>query len=266
MAPRLLRTALFAACLGILLPTGAMARHHTHKLKPYVVILDPGHGGPYTGAADSTGLYAVQLTEKALTLSTALYAAKDLRAMGYTVFLTRTRDGLVDWGQRDLNGDGRFTSADELVARNLFANRHHGDIFLSIHYDGTLSPGLHGTHGYYCPARPFWRKSRHLATLLTAAVPTALQRAGYPSPDNGIDTDVNDKIPQTLPDYPWFLQLGPYRKHFVIPTMMPGALIESLYLSSPRDVRALHRPGIVAAIGRGYANGIRAYFGGKVKH
>ena len=237
------------------------AAAHAHA-KPYIVVLDPGHGGPYIGAVSADGTEI----EKILTLQVAKLAAGDLRAMGYRVFLTRTRDQAVNVPPRDLNHDGKIDQADDEVARNLFADRHHADVFVSIHFDGSPLPSSHGTHGYYCPARPFWRKSQRLAALLTQNLSSSLTRSGYASPNNGIQTDVADVVPQEWKNYPWFLVLGPSRKHKVIATTMPGALIESLYLSSPRDVAALRHESTLRALGRGYADGIRAYFDGHVTH
>jgi N-acetylmuramoyl-L-alanine amidase len=224
-----------------------------------VVILDPGHGGPDIGAADPSQT----LVEKILTLRVAKQARIDLRRMGYKVYLTRTRDQSVNTPARDLNHDGKIDRLDDFDARTLFANRHHADIFVSIHFDASPVPDTHGTHGYYCPARPFWKKSAHLADLLTGAVSSALTRSGYRSPDNGVETDVADKVPQEFPNYPWFFVLGPSWRHRITGTAMPGALIESLFLSSPRDDAALRRSATIRALARGYANGIRQYFGGK---
>lgn len=235
---------------------GAKERHHQHTL---VVVLDPGHGGSETGAADASQT----LVEKTLNLQVAKEAQTDLQSMGYAVYLTRTRDQAVNTPPRDLNHDGKIDSIDDFTARTTFANRHHADVLVSIHFDGSADTSMHGTHGYYCPARPFWRSSERLATLLTSSISAAFTRAGYPSPNNGVQTDVADVVPQARPDYPWFLILGPSRKHFVTGSTMPGALIETLYLSSPRDDAALHHPSIIAAAARGYANGIRAYFHGK---
>lgn len=203
--------------------------------------------------------------EKILTVQVAQRAATDLRKMGYAVYLTRTRDALVNLPPRDLNHDGLVDDLDDLDARTLFADRHHADVFVSVHFDGG-DPSVHGTHGYYCPARPFWAKSRRLASLLTASLSTSLGRAGYASPNNGIGTDVADIAPQRFPDYPWFFVLGPSWKHRITATQMPGALIETLYVSSPRDDAALRHPKIMAALGQGYANGIRAYFKGQTRH
>ncbi|HZU14435.1 MAG TPA: N-acetylmuramoyl-L-alanine amidase [Chloroflexota bacterium] len=250
--------ALLAALLLLFLPGPASAQTH-HRL---IVVLDPGHGGygpdmSYTGAIDNG------LEEKVLTLQVAKRAARDLRAMGYAVNLTRTRDQAVNWPPRDLNHDGTIDQLDDYNARTLFANRHHADIFVSIHFDAAEgAPFIHGTHGYYCPARPFWRQSKRLAATITAALAASLTHSGYSSPDAGVQTDVADKVPQRFPNYPWFFVLGPSWPKRITGSAMPGALIESLYLTSTSDATALKRSGTIAAIARGYAEGIRAYFHG----
>lgn len=254
-------TTILAAFLAVGLPYGAGARSRHQQDTPLVVVLDPGHGGQDIGAADATQT----LVEKTLTLQVARLAATTLGAMGYRVYLTRTRDQGVNTPPHDLNGDRKVDRIDEYDARNIFANRHHADVYVSIHFDGSGDPSLHGTHGYYCPARPFWRSNQKLATLLTSSVSKALTHAGYADPNNGVQTDVADPVPQARPDYPWFLVLGPSRHHWLTASAMPGALIETLYLSSPRDAAALRRSSFIAAIARGYADGIRAYFGGHVR-
>lgn len=256
------RIPLLALLLLFSAPNAVTARGRHQESKPYVVVLDPGHGGSDVGAADSSQT----VVEKTLTLEVAQRAATDLKAMGYRVYLTRTRDRDVNLPPRDWNGDGKIDHADEFVARNVFANRHHADVFVSIHFDASSVPDTHGTHGYYCPDRPFHGSNQRLATLLTSSIASSLTRGGYSSPNNGVVTDVADVVPQERADYPWFLVLGPSMKHYVIGTNMPGALIESLYLSSPRDVAALRHASTIAAIARGYAAGIHAYFNGHARH
>ncbi len=253
--PRLaLRFIIVLLVIALLLPVEASARTRHGQNHQLVVVLDPGHGGPDIGAVspDQT------LVEKVLNLQVAKVAARDLRHMGYRVYLTRTRDQAVNTPPRDVNGDGTTDHVDDLVARNVFANRHRADVFVAIHFDAG-DPTQHGTHGYYCPARPFWRQSKLLADLLTQSLSQSFTRAGYPSPNNGVQTDVADVVPQERADYPWFLVLGPSVHHYVIGTNMPGALIETLFLTSVRDDAALHRPATIAAAGRGYAAGIQAY-------
>ncbi|MGI8824947.1 MAG: N-acetylmuramoyl-L-alanine amidase family protein [Chloroflexota bacterium] len=252
-----------ALCFLLLVsPSTALARSRHGDGVPYIVVLDPGHGGDDPGAADSSQT----MVEKVLTLDVAKHAASDLRAMGYRVYLTRTRDQDVNVPPRDVNHDGKIDHVDELVARNVYANRRHADVFISVHFDASASPDTHGTHGYYCPDRPFRGQNQRLAALLTASISSSLARARYASPDLGVGTDVADIVPQTRADYPWFLVLGPSKKGYVVGTRMPGALIETLYLSSPRDVAALHHRAIMAALAQGYAGGIKEYFDGRARH
>ena len=250
-------TIAFIVCCTVMLPwpRSAVAAARHHAATPQTVVLDPGHGGGESGAADASGT----LLEKNLTLQVAKKAATLLRAMGYRVYLTRTRDTAVNVPPRDLNHDGKIDHVDEFDARTLFANRHHADVFVSIHFDGSSDPTIRGTHGFYCPARPFWRQSQTLADTLTAAVTSAIRRTGYADHNAGVETDVADVVPQTRADYPWFLVLGPSRKHWLTGTGMPGALIESMYLSSPRDAAALEHAATITAIAQGYAAGIHAY-------
>jgi N-acetylmuramoyl-L-alanine amidase len=252
-----------AALLTAALPGIAHAGSHK-RTRPLVVVIDPGHGGVMhwgdeSGAVDRGG----RLMEKQMTLKVGLQAATLLRGMGYTVYLTRTTDNHVNVPPRDLNGDGKINKIDEYDARTLFANKHHADVFVSIHFDGSPVTSKHGTHGYYCPARPFWKSSKRLATLLTASVASSITKAGYRDPNNGIQTDMADKVPQSRADYPWFLVLGPSKPHWLTGTAMPGALIETLFMSNLQDDAAMRKPAIVAAMAHGYAHAIHAYFNGK---
>lgn len=265
--PRTLLIPLLASALGIsalLVPVGAHARSRVSRT-PYIVVLDPGHGGAMK-YGDESGAVNGTLLEKNMTLEVALLARTDLTRMGYRVFLTRTRDQSVNVPPRDWNHDGKIDHTDEFSARTVFANRHHANVFVSIHFDGSTDPFTHGTHGYYCPARPFWRQNERLADLLTGSVVTSLRRSGYPDSNNGVQTDVADPVAQAWPDYPWFLVLGPSRYHRVVASNMPGALIETLFITSPRDAAAMRKPAMVAAMARGYALGIRAYFHGRTYH
>ena len=250
-----LTIALLVCCVLPVEPRGAVAAGRHRSTSPQTVVLDPGHGGSDSGAADASG----QLLEKNLTLQVAEKTAGYLKTMGYRVYLTRTSDRGVNTPARDLNHDGKIDRVDEFDARTLFANSHHADVFVSIHFDGSSDPTVRGTHGYYCPARPFWRQSKQLADLLTNSVTSAVQHSGYADLNKGIETDVADVVPQTRADYPWFLVLGPSRKRWLTGSAMPGALIESMFLSSPRDASALWHAATITALARGYAAGIHAY-------
>ena len=76
------------------------------------ICLDPGHGGKDTGGA--SGKYL----EKRYTLSLAKTLAGQLRAAGFKVLLTRSRDKFM-----------------ELEDRPAFANQHRADLFISLHFN-----------------------------------------------------------------------------------------------------------------------------------
>lgn len=91
---------------------------------PFVVMLDPGHGGSNTGAAGVVeGLY-----EKRVTLALARAVAARLgRAEGVVVLLTRT--------------DDRYLTLRERVRR---ANQAGVDLFVSVHANASPSRGQRG--------------------------------------------------------------------------------------------------------------------------
>jgi N-acetylmuramoyl-L-alanine amidase len=83
-----------------------------------VIVIDPGHGGSNHG----TYAHSVQdgPFEKEFTLDWAKRLKPLLEAEGWKVFLTRTRDVYV-------------TNADRVV----FAEAHHADLFISLHFNST---------------------------------------------------------------------------------------------------------------------------------
>lgn len=97
--------------------------------EPFLVVVDPGHGGGDSGVIGENGL-----TEKEVTLSIAL----ELRGLfenddRIAIRLTREDDAELTTSQR-----GAMTQ------------RHGGDLFLSIHTGAGLSPDMTG-HALYFP-------------------------------------------------------------------------------------------------------------------
>ena len=80
-----------------------------------VVVVDAGHGGPDNGMTGPIGRRR-KLREKDVTLAVASRVAEVLRARGYRVVMTRTKDTLI-----------------ALVDRGRIANASKADLFLSIH-------------------------------------------------------------------------------------------------------------------------------------
>ena len=95
-----------------------------------VIVIDPGHGGKSEGAVNK----GLGLKEKDLTLKTSEKLAAELRAAGYTVFLTRTKDVDVS-----------------LENRSVFANSKRADVFISIHYNSAISQEANGLEIFTYP-------------------------------------------------------------------------------------------------------------------
>ncbi|MCE5272490.1 N-acetylmuramoyl-L-alanine amidase [bacterium] len=104
------------------------------------IVLDPGHGGRYSGAIGPGGL-----TEKEVNLAVALILRDLLAGYGARVSLTRS----VDADLLPAGASGPLHA--DLAARVDSADSDSGMIFLSIHHNSPGAPGSHynATETYY---------------------------------------------------------------------------------------------------------------------
>jgi N-acetylmuramoyl-L-alanine amidase len=216
-----------------------------------LVALDPGHGGPESGA------YAAGLVEKDVNLRIALKLAGLLRERGYEVVLTREDDRAVSpeyKGGGYSGGVGR-----DLQARVDTANAASADLFLSIHNNGSNDPGEAGTEVWYNEQREFSEQNTALAGMLQRAILERLSGAGYDANDRGIKADTNFRFFRGRPYNIYVLGPGTgARPHE--PTLMPGALGESLFISNPADAAMLRQERVLDAIAAGYRDAVEGYF------
>lgn len=121
----------FMAALGASRPPPATSRpvspppQLTRKKAgdPFVVVLDPGHGGVDPGAISPSGYY-----EKQLTLAYALETRAELQKLpNTTVVMTRDHDVFV-----------------RLRERVAIAREAKGDLFVSLHADSIANPRVRG--------------------------------------------------------------------------------------------------------------------------
>lgn len=107
-------------------PAGAPVPKPAPGPEGKVVVIDPGHGGIDSGTIGVTGM-----EEKNVVLDVGKRLAADLRARGYTVYMTRKTDVFVP-----------------LFSRDPFAQRHHADLFVSLHADSNPDRKVHGLSVY----------------------------------------------------------------------------------------------------------------------
>ncbi len=184
-----------------------------------LVVLDPGHGGRNTG----TRSVADGRWEKDLTLDWAQRLASLLESRGWRVLLTRTNDGDVS-----------------LAERVAFAQRHHADLFLSLHFNAA------GPTGYdQAGAETYCLTPAGMPSNLTRGFPD--EPAG-PFPNNAFDEQNllwAVRLHRVLVNANGGRDRGVRRARFpaVLRTQLcPAVLLEGGFLSNPAEARRIGEP------------------------
>jgi N-acetylmuramoyl-L-alanine amidase len=219
-----------------------------------IITLDAGHGGTEIGTSHTFGDGTV-LAEKDLNLRVMLRVRDLLQQAGYQVTTTRTKDAQVNVDKKDLTGDGKVNLSDDLQARVDAANSAGSAIFVSIHFNGTSDPNSHGTYVFFDPDQPYADRSKALAESVDQSLTRALKDAGYTTLDHGATKDT-----AVLGGDHYYL-LSPRTDVVPRPSKMPAIIGEGLFLTNVDDANAVRNDNVVEAIARGYAEGIKAYFG-----
>lgn len=199
------------------------------------VFIDAGHGGLDPGVVGDAG--GQQVLEKDVTLAVGTRLEGLLKADGYRVVLSRTKDTSVAKLSAGDSVTGSLTASGEhrdLVARVACANAANASVLLSIHFDAFDDPSVGGTETLYDGVRPFATENKRLATDLQSALVSALGTS-----DRGIWPDDQIGAPvltATGSLYGHLVLLGPGEPGYVDnPSQMPGALVEPLFLTDPQE-------------------------------
>jgi N-acetylmuramoyl-L-alanine amidase len=203
---------------------------------PFVVVVDPGHGG------DDPGAVRGSLLEKDICLDIAREVARQLGKLpGYRVVMTRDRDKTLALGKRVE-----------------IARREKGDVFLSIHCNTHPRPAVSGMEVYFLSLQGATdREARELADKENAAGLVGLPPGGEHA-DLVVDILMDLKMTRVLQDSGRLAAAvltaadrsgavaGRRVKQAgfqVLKTLaMPSALVEVAYLSNPDDYRLLSNP------------------------
>ena len=198
--------------------------------KPYVIVLDPGHGG-YDGGANGNGV-----NEKDLTLKIAKYCKKYLEQQGNAkVYMTRNDDTYVS-----------------LAGRVDYAASVNANLFVSIHLN---SGGGYGAEVYY-PNSNYRPDIGNEGKTLAQSVQDELIALGIYSRGIKIRNSQDSKYPDgSTQDYYAVIQRSK-RAGF------PGIIIEHAFIDSSNDFSAfLNSDEKLERLGKADATGILKYLG-----
>jgi len=231
------------------------------------VFLDAGHGSidPGSVGVTETGRTIYEANE---TLAVELDTATQLRAKGFTVIVSRTRNSPV---ARPLPGDvdnGLYTLAGDLrdvASRDVCADMAKAGILVGIYFDAGASQDNAGSITGYDTDRPFAADNLRLGTLLQTDVLAAMNAKGWDIPDDGVVSDTylgGPALSNAAADYGHLLLLGPADPgYFSTPSTMPGALIEPLFITDPFEGSLADSSLGQQVIASGLAEAITQYFG-----
>ena len=209
-----------------------------------VVALNPGHGGPDSGA-----VYGGR-RESDANLDIGLQLRAMLEASGIEVVMTRTADRAVNLPRRDVSGNGIVDHGDELVIRNDIANGAQAALFVTLMNNAYGCHCVRGTETYTNRHRTWSPEGVDLARAIQAAhlrhlAPFADRR--WSPTDRGVRS--------------WdFASVRPWsRRVMPRPALMPSVLVESLFMDDPAELRVLSRPEVRTALAAAYFEGIARF-------
>ena len=182
------------------------------------IMLDPGHGGPDTGAIGPNCTY-----EKNNTLAIGLELSDILKQAGAKIILTR---------DKDISPAINYSEIEDLQARVDLANKNNPDLFISIHNDSFTNPDVQGTSTYYSKDSPKQTESLQLANSIESAVIDTLKSKNRGVKESGFYVLRN--------------------------TNMPSVLLETAFISNPYEEARLQnstfQKNVASAIFRGIYN------------
>ena len=202
-----------------------------------VVVLDPGHGGPDTGARGRRGV-----EEKRVVLDVAMRARVHLANAGFKVYLTRETD--------------RFIELDE---RGIKAARWGADAFVSIHLNSAPSSAPKGLETYVLTdvGYPSTSSSARSRGDKTAYSGNRFEHS---------NTALGYYMQKALLEKAKGEDRGMRRARFLVlrNAPCPSALVECGFLSNPGEEKAMldakHREAIALAVSKGiidYFNAVK---------
>jgi N-acetylmuramoyl-L-alanine amidase len=221
-----------------LAPATCVEFNPTGKDRNQAVFVDPGHGGPDPGAVGGG------LQEKDVSLAVGIRLKDLLRADGFHVVMSRTTDTSVAKLRPDQVVNGAITASGvhvDTIARIDCANSSGALALVAIHFNAYSDPSASGQEVFYDDVRDFAAQNQRLAGLLHDRVAAAFAKAGWQVYDRGIISDAdtgNTGLTAQADAYGRLMEIGPqqagWNDH---PSLMPGAMVEPLFLTAPAEAQ-----------------------------
>jgi N-acetylmuramoyl-L-alanine amidase len=194
------------------------------------VVIDPGHGGAEDGTRGPTGL-----TEKAVTLSVARRLKSALEGrLGVRVVLTRDGDNAVG-----------------LDERASVANNNKADLFISLHANASVRPGVAGASVYYLSLDEYGAEAMRAAAAPRETLPVfgggtrdievvawRFAQARHIEQSGAMARAVEAALRSRIPMNARALQQAPLR--VLVGANMPAVLVEMGFLTNPGQEKALN--------------------------
>jgi len=215
-----------------------------------LIVVDAGHGGRDPGAVGPNKVY-----EKNVTLPMAKVLAKTLRQkMGVKVLLTRSDDRYL-----------------ELRERTAYANRVGADLFISLHANASPRGKAYGVETYFLNLS----KNNQAAEVAARENGTSLKEVGNLEAilfDLMANAKINEssrlaaEVQQSMvaglrPHYSRIKDLGvkqgPF--HVLLGATMPSVLIETAFISNPREEKRLKSSAYQKRVANAIVKGVMHY-------
>ncbi len=232
------------------IPPGSLAKQLALGVRR--IVIDPGHGGKDYGAP---GYYKGVHEKKAVLAIAKLLANKIRKELKLEVILTRKSD--------------RFLTLEE---RTAFANTKNADLFISIHTNASRDRRAYGIETYFL----------NLATDEEAIRVAAMENATSTKNISDLqkilyDLMQNAKINESsrLAGYVQGAIIGHLKNkrysrvknkgvkqapfYVLLGAQMPSILIETAFISNPRECKRLTNPRFQERLSEGIIQGIRSY-------
>ncbi|MEN8374605.1 MAG: N-acetylmuramoyl-L-alanine amidase [Gemmatimonadota bacterium] len=222
-----------------------------------IVVLDPGHGGVDAGKVSASGV-----REKDVALAVARQLRRVLRSRGYTVYMTREADTLV-------------ALADRPRLANAWKGEEPAAMFVSIHANSHRQSAARGFETFFL-SEARTEDERRVAEVENSAAQFEAEGSAEVDPIAQIAASLrNDFYQRASNDLAAVIQRnlagvhpGPNRGvkqasfRVLVGALMPAVLVETAFLSNPREARLLGEGGFRTDVAEAVAEAIDAYFKG----